>query len=107
VDGGCKSAEPDGSATAVSVAAAPLFKSGDSAAGASVAGFVLVFFVETLGINKIKLVGSTGFLLPDVTGCHALDARWPEKFKMDYINRAFEAARPQYGKGNFAVNSTT
>jgi hypothetical protein len=80
-----------------------LFKSGDSAAGVSAAGFALVFFVETLGI--IKLVGLTGFQLPDMKGRHALDARWPEKFKMDYINRAFEAVRPQYGKGNFAVNS--
>src|SRR5208283_2651818 len=63
VDGGCKSAEPDGSATAIAVAAPPLFNSGDSAAGVSAAGFALVFLVETLGI--IKLVGLTGFPLPD------------------------------------------
>jgi hypothetical protein len=107
VDGGCKSAVPEGSATAVAVATPPLFKSGDSAAGTSAAGFALAFFVETLGINKIKLVGLTGFQLPGVKGRHALDARWLKKFKMDYINRAFEAAQPQYGKGNFAVNSLT
>jgi hypothetical protein len=60
----------------------PLVNSGDSAAGvsagASAAGFTLGFLVETLGIDKIKLAGLTGFQLPDVTGRHALDARRPE-----------------------------
>jgi hypothetical protein len=83
VDGGCKEAEPDGSmAAGISVAALPLVNSGDSTAGvstgASAAGFVLGFLVETLGIDKINLAGSTGFQLPDVTGRHALDALRPE-----------------------------
>jgi hypothetical protein len=81
VEGGCKEAEPDGSgATAVSTA--PLADSGDSTAGVSTgtsaAGFVFGFLVETLGIDKFNLAGSTGFQLPDVTGRHALDALRPE-----------------------------
>jgi hypothetical protein len=69
-------------AAGISVAALSLFNSTDSTAGTSAgtaaAGFALGFFVETLGINKIKLIGLTGFQLPDVTGRHALDALRPE-----------------------------
>jgi hypothetical protein len=63
-----------------------LVNSADSTAGVSAgvssAGFALGFFVETLGINKIKLIGLTGFQLPEVKGRHALDALRPEWFKL-------------------------
>jgi hypothetical protein len=69
VEGGRKAAEPDGSiAAGTSVAGPPLVDSGDSttgvSAGASDAGFTLGFLVDTLGIDKIKLAGLTGFQLP-------------------------------------------
>jgi hypothetical protein len=77
----------------------PLFKSGDSAAGVSAAGFDLVFLVETLGI--IKLVGLTGFQLPDVKGRHALDARWPEKFKMDLCQPSVRGSAASIRQGKY------
>src|ERR1017187_908613 len=89
VDGGCKAAEPDGSITAgISGAGLPLVNSGDSTAGVSAgaftAGFTLGFLVETLGIDTIKLVGSTGFQLPDAqsithwTPCDRNSSNWDD-----------------------------
>jgi hypothetical protein len=77
----------------------PLFKSGDSAAGVSAAGFALVFLVETLGI--IKLVGLTGFQLPDMKGRHALDARWPEKLKLDFYQPCVRGSAASIRQGKF------
>src|SRR5208283_4964617 len=86
VDGGRKAAEPEGSG-ATGVSTAPLVNSGDSARD-SAAGFALGFFVETLGINQ--MIGLAGFQSPDLQVLHALDGRQPEKFKMDYVNRAYQ-----------------
>jgi hypothetical protein len=86
---------------------APLVNSGDSTGAASAAGFALGFFVEILAI--IKLVGLAGFQFPDsqVLSFTPWTARSRKSSNWIIINRAFEAIQwqPQYGKGNFAVNS--
>jgi hypothetical protein len=114
VEGGCRAAEPDGSiAAGISVTALPLVNSGDSmagiSAGASSTGFTLVFFVETLGIDKIKLAGLTGFQLPDVTGRHVIGrpATGIVQTRMTTNRSVLKLSYHQYGKGNFAVNSRT
>src|ERR1017187_3496244 len=80
VDGGCKAAEPDGSITAgISGGGVAFGKFGDFTAG-----FTLGFLVETLGIDTIKLVGSTGFQLPDAqsithwTPCDRNSSNWDD-----------------------------
>jgi hypothetical protein len=56
--------------------------------------------------TKLKSVGWLEFLFP-MKGRQAFDGHNPEKFKMVFVNRAFEVMAPQHGKGNFAVNSRT
>jgi hypothetical protein len=94
--------------TAVS-GAVPPFKSGDTTAALS-SVFTLVFLVETLGINQIgelAMVSIADGPWRVVKSSHALDGPRPEKFKMDFSIRHLRPFGPQYGKGNFTVNSPT
>ncbi len=108
VEGGWRAAEPEGSG-AMAVSAAPLVNSGDSAgaasAGTEAAALALGFLVETLGINLNWLFWLD--FKSQARALNALDGRQSEKFKMDWSTERPRQTSPQYGKGNFAVNSRT
>jgi hypothetical protein len=82
-----------------------LVTSGDSTAGASAgavaAGFVLGFFVETLGINKIKLIGLAGFQFPDCKSFTHWTAGNRKSSKWIFIYRAFKAIVTSIRQGKF------
>jgi hypothetical protein len=52
------------------------------------------------------LIGLAGFQFPDLQVLHTLDDRQPEKFKMDYVNRAFEAIVTSIRQGKFRSQLT-
>jgi hypothetical protein len=88
------------------VAADALDSGGLAAAAIALAALALGFFDETLGINKISSVWLSGSSNAGRGRPLKFDPQWPEKFKLDYVNRPSEAVSPQCGKGNSTVNAT-